>query len=252
MRMSFFYRTIVEGRYEGQAIKNILWYQEVNDLILDMSQAVLFRSEVAKAVAFTLESSYAFLTDLWEAPTISTNVYDAAGVKIDAAPAVTVTSLIGSDINAANGPGDYLVINFDLDLNTGFGVGPVKGYVAWGPVPENQIQADGQHTFTVGQQGNITGPFAENLFPIVSPQPSTQWVLKPVRVRLVVPPVGPFFSGNKDVIGAVMRPFASSFLSIGSSSVPNGRQRATTTPLSSQWRGRGRVKNTLPLENTAT
>lgn len=212
--MTAFYKAVLNQQYQGQDIKNILYYRSVIDPL-----GGLFgfggAAELAEEIAQEIVPKYqAMMPADWSMQTIDVYPYNTLLQPIYQLPYTLPVNVNGqwTNFGTSNGPAPCINIKFNLEP-VAIGVqaltAPRQGYVAIGPINDLWIGSDGYlvddvFTGVVPDMKNLADALASNLESIDPPA-----VFFPIRVKIILSAPG---EGSSTVI-------AWSYADIGSASV---------------------------------
>lgn len=209
------YKVVLRGNFQGQAINNILYYR--NGIGVDISGLTVGGTkEVADAVkAIVWTGLRPVMSDHYSLVQIDSYVYnDQTFDLLYQQPFTLGVQENGLNVGTSyNGPATCAICKFILESHL-VGVNgirpPKKGYLAIGPLSDDQVNDDGSLKLTLGENllwDAVCAVLANNVETIL-PIPA---VFYPVRVHMDV--VGPGLplrlSSFADIQAAVMRHYTS-------------------------------------------
>lgn len=179
------YKVILNGECQGQDIKNILWYR--NGIGIDLSGLTVGGTvEVANAVKATIWPLLKeVMQSIYTLQDISVYVFDESTFNLlYQNPTILGVQEQGMQHENMNGPAVCGIMKFSLEPTSILVNGPKppkKGYLAIGPLNDDQVKDDGELNLTGGYQAVWNGVcfgFANNIETLLPPA-----VFFPIRVH---------------------------------------------------------------------
>ena len=181
------YKVILDGSFQGQDIKNILYYR--NGIGIDIGGLTVGGAkEVSDAVAAIVWPVLRLvLPSAYELQQITTYVYDDQTFDLVYQNPFTLgIQAYGVRTSDLNGPAPCAILKFILEPHIAFANGffpPKRGYLAIGPLDDDQVKSNGELQLTGGsglEWDAVCAVMANNVETIL-PIPA---VFFPVRVSM--------------------------------------------------------------------